>query len=258
MGIGMSGFMLTESKKKTDYTNTTNNTNDTDNKTNESVTKKRKYNECLNLKYKRNLKNKVDNESDDDEKKSKNIVYDDDNHVYFRADVSTETINKLSKILNRYLKEYRTLKSSCGTCDVTPKPIYLHITSWGGDLYAGLWAYDMISNFPIPIHTVIEGYAVSCGSIMSVAGKKRYITPNSHMLIHQLSSGSWGTYNELDDEHKNLEQNMEQLYTIYTNASNKKLTKKNLKEILKHDIFWDFNTCLKNGLVDELWDINNI
>lgn len=229
------------------------------NDNNKIIKSKRKYDDYLNVKYERNVKNKVDADSDDDgEKKSKNMIYDDDNHVYFRADVSTETINKLSKILNRYLKEYKSLKSSCGTCDVTPKPIYLHITSWGGDLYAGLWAHDMISSFPIPIHTVIEGYAVSCGSIMSVAGKKRYITPNSHMLIHQLSSGSWGTFNELDDEHKNLEQNMEQLYTIYTNASNKKLTKKNLKEILKHDIFWDFNTCLKHGLVDELWNINNI
>jgi ATP-dependent protease ClpP protease subunit len=214
--------------------------------------------------YVRHVKNKanVSNDDDDDnedacEKKSENIIYEDEDHVYFRSDVSIKSIDKLSKILNKKLKDYKKLKVTCNTCDISPKPIYLHITSYGGDLYAGFLAHDIINNFPIPIYTVIEGYAVSCGSIMSVAGKKRYITPNSHMLIHQLSSATWGTFDEMHDEHKNLETNMEQLYKIYGDASNKKLNKKKLQEILKHDIYWNFDMCNKYGLVDELW-INKI
>jgi len=228
-------------------------------KTTMSTKNKRKY-VCMYSKSKKN-KNKKNEDSDEeeeyenDEEYEKKIydVYEKGNHVYFRSEVSTKSVDKLSRILDKKLKDYQTLKTSCHACEIKCKPIYLHITSWGGELSAGFWAHDMISDFPIPIYTVIEGYAVSCGSLMSIAGKKRFITKNSHMLIHQLSSASWGTFSEMNDEHQNLEMNMEQIYKMYIDASGNKLSKKKLKDILKHDIYWQFDTCQKYGLVDELW-----
>ena len=76
------------------------------------------------------------------------------------------------------------------------------------------------------------------------------MTQNSLMLIHQLSSGNEGKFEELDDEMKNLSLFMNIVKKIY-------LTKTNIKpiileDILKHDIWLSSDQCKDLGLVDEI------
>ena len=136
----------------------------------------------------------------------------------------------------------------------TPKPIYLHITTRGGDLLAGFFAFDKIRNSKVPIHTIIEGSVASAGSIMSIAGKRRYITKNSHVLIHQLRTGMFGTYEDLKDEKKNCSNFMNRLINLYYENCNGKMNKTRIREILKRDLFWDSTEALSNGIVDEIWN----
>jgi len=131
-------------------------------------------------------------------------------------------------------------------------PIYLHINSYGGSIFAGFAAIDIINACRVPVHTIIEGATASAGTLISVVGKKRYIRPNAHMLIHQLSSGCWGKMNEIEDEFSNLKDLMEKIKTIY--KDNTTIPKKELGEILKHDLWFDSDKCLKYGLVDEIWN----
>jgi ATP-dependent Clp protease protease subunit len=140
-------------------------------------------------------------------------------------------------------------KTTYGTFN--PTPIHLHITTNGGDLLAGFFGYDKIKSSSIPIYTVIEGSVASAGSLLSIAGSKRYMTPNSHLLIHQLRTGIIGTYEELVDERNNCNQFMSKLVNLYHENCNGKLSKTKIREILKRDIFWDTKTAILNGLVDE-------
>ena len=142
-------------------------------------------------------------------------------------------------------------KTTLGT--FTPKPIYLHITTNGGDLLAGFFGYDKIKNSKIPINTIIEGCVASAGSLLSMAGQTRYMTPSSHLLIHQLRTGMFGTYEELVDEKNNCHQFMSRLVSMYHSNCNNKMTKTKIKEFLKRDIFWTAKTAITNGLVDEEW-----
>ena len=64
------------------------------------------------------------------------------------------------------------------------------------------------------------------------------------MLIHELSSSTWGKM-------KNLEKLMKEIKKIY--KKNSKIPPKDLNEILKHDIWWDANKCLNVGLVNEIY-----
>ena len=134
-----------------------------------------------------------------------------------------------------------------------PKPIYMHITTNGGDLLAGFFGYDKIKASRIPIRTIIEGSVASAGSLLSIAGERRYMTPNSHLLIHQLRTGIIGTYEELVDEKNNCNQFMSRLVNIYYENCNGKLSKNKIRDILKHDIFWNIETAITNGFVDEEW-----
>jgi ATP-dependent protease ClpP protease subunit len=70
------------------------------------------------------------------------------------------------------------------------------------------------------------------------------------MLIHQLSGGMWGKYEELVDDFKNATVLMERINEIYKKHT--KIPPKVLKDILKRDIWFDSATCLKYGLVDEV------
>lgn len=180
-------------------------------------------------------------------------VYTTRNHIYFKTDVTKETIDKLATeidSLNHKMKNMET-KSNLGT--FKPKPIYLHITTNGGDLLAGFFGYDKIKNSKIPINTIIEGCVASAGSLLSIAGQNRYMTSNSHLLIHQLRTGMFGTYEELVDEKNNCKQLMSRLVNIYYSNCNRKMTKTKIKEYLKRDIFWNTKTSITNGLVDNEW-----
>ena len=73
---------------------------------------------------------------------------------------------------------------------------------------------------------------------------------HSYMLIHQLSSGMWGKYQEMKDEMDNCDRLMEAIKRIYEEHT--KVPKKEMDKILKHDLWWDAETCLKYGLVDEI------
>ena len=57
---------------------------------------------------------------------------------------------------------------------------------------------------------------------------------------------------EIEDEFKNLQDLMEKIKEIYKEYTN--IPKKELNELLKHDLWLDSNKCLKYGLVEEIWN----
>ena len=183
-------------------------------------------------------------------------VYTEKNHIYFKTDVSKESIDQLSNEISRLNNKLQNLEKKSVYGQFSPKPIYLHITTNGGDLLSGFFGYDKIKASRYPINTVIEGGVASAGSLLSIAGTNRYMTPNSHLLIHQLRTGIIGTYEELVDEKNNCNQFMEKLVSLYHKNCNGKMSKTKIKEFLKRDIFWDTKTAIKNGLVDEEWKGN--
>jgi len=180
-------------------------------------------------------------------------VYNIDNHIYFRTDITPESIDKLNRILEQKVREYDLLKGKYRGYKLNSQPLYLHITSNGGDAFSGFLAIDVIEKCKIPIYTIVEGCVCSAASFMSIAGRKRYMTKHSYMLVHQVKSGNSGTYEHLMDEFLNTKDIMNKMVDMYVKYSKGKLTKVKLKVILKHDRYWDFDKCVKYGLVDKLY-----
>lgn len=172
------------------------------------------------------------------------------NHVYFYKGVTSESVLELNKVLQQKTNEL--LKASMDIGNGKPT-IYLHINSYGGSVFAGIAAMDTIIRLKkkIDIVTVIEGACASAATFISVVGTKRVINKYSYMLIHQLASDFWGKYREIKDEMKNVDGLMSMIKEVYEKHT--KVPKEHLDEILEHDLWWDSSTCLKNGLVDEVW-----
>ena len=72
------------------------------------------------------------------------------------------------------------------------------------------------------------------------------------MLIHQLSSSTWGKMHELEDEMENLKKLMDKIKELYMKYA--KMNEKELDDILKRDIWWNSKKCLETGLVDEVYE----
>lgn len=167
--------------------------------------------------------------------------------IYFYKDISSATVAELVP----KLKELETLSlKQAIDLEIDPRPIHLHIHSYGGSVFAGLAALDAIKRSKVPIHTHIEGAAASAATFLSTAGSHRTIGPNSYILIHQLSSAFWGKYEEFKDELINYTLLMDKIKEVYETHS--KMTSEQLEELLKRDLWLPAAQALEFGLVDEV------
>ena len=174
-------------------------------------------------------------------------IYTRRNHIYFLAPITKNSIFTLKDEIYNLNKKYEELQQYIKS----PNPIYLHLNTEGGDVQAGWVGVSAIQNSKVPIHTIIEGECASAGTYMSVAGKKRYMTKYSRMLIHQISSNINGTYRELEDEIKGIKMDMNQSIDFYNKHT--LMNKRDIREQLKHDRWWDIKTAQKNGFIDAEW-----
>ena len=177
-----------------------------------------------------------------------NVVETKNNSVYFYSEVTRPKILLLNKNLRELGKNLVNQANLLGS--TLPADIHLHINSFGGSVFAGLSATDYVKSSPVPIRTVVEGCAASAATLFSVVAHHRVIRRNSFMLIHQLSSGMWGKYEEMKDAMENNDLFMRIIKDIYEEHT--KLPKRKINEILKRDLWFDAETCLEYGLVDEI------
>lgn len=190
-----------------------------------------------------------DEEDEDNIGDNSKTITRENNHIYFYAEVNRQNIFDLIEFIRKCeIDNIITAHKNC----LDDIPIFIHISSFGGLIFDAFTAIDVIQACKVPVHTIIDGPTASAGTLISVVGNKRYMRPNAYMLIHQLSSISWGKMSELEDEHENNTMLMKRIKEIYTEHAS--IPKKQLSEILKHDLWWDFNKCVSYGLVDEVWN----
>jgi ATP-dependent protease ClpP protease subunit len=174
-----------------------------------------------------------------------------DTHVYFYAPVNTDRCLDLLRNIRELDNRLRNERLSRMIPDDVPAtPIWLHIQSGGGGMFSGFNLLDQLAMIKTPIYSIVEGICASAATMISMACTKRFIMPSSFMLIHQISSVAWGTYEQIKDDVHLLDMAMERLYSFYTGKSN--LTKTQVKAYLKKDTWFSAEECLENGLVDEI------
>ena len=171
-----------------------------------------------------------------------------DNIIYFYSSVDLKANFRLNKEISSIGRQMEMVAVKLGM--EVPPPLHLRINSYGGSVFAAFGSIDYIMKSKTPVYTYIDGCAASAGTIMSVCGEKRFMGENAYMLIHQLSSGMWGKYQELQDDMKNSDNLMKRIKEIYDAKT--KIPKTKMDDLLKHDLWWDAKTCLKYGLVDEI------
>lgn len=205
-----------------------------------------------NKKIRNNEEEMIENNDEEEEMEPQeeyNNLSKEDNNIYFYNPVNTDSILKLQKdirkISNMLLNRSNVLQCPVGN-------IFLHINSMGGSLFDGFLGSDVIRTNKVPITTIIESACASAATFISIAGKKRLMHKNSFVLIHQLSSGAVGTYENIKDEWNNCSMFMQIIKDLYGKFT--KIPNKKLEGILQHDLWFNSDECLKYKIVDEIVD----
>ena len=137
------------------------------------------------------------------------------------------------------------------------KELTLGICSPGGDLNACFALIDVIKGSRIPIKTIGMGMIASCGLLMFISGTKgkRILTPNTSILSHQYSWGSYGKEHELFATVKEFELTTKRMITHYKKCTG--LTEKLIREKLlpPHDVWLDSNQAKKLGICDKIQEM---
>jgi len=90
------------------------------------------------------------------------------------------------------------------------------IDSYGGQVYSLMSMIAAINNAELPIATIIEGKAMSCGAILSSFGAEghRYMDPHATMMIHDVSSMEVGKVEEIKASAEETERLNQLVYKV--------------------------------------------
>ena len=192
---------------------------------------------------KKSKKNDDDEEDEDDDDTGDNEVYRIGTAVYYDANVTKKSIGQLRKVLNE------ATEKALNSMNTLQKPIVtLYIHSNGGDVFAGFAGYSLIRRNIVPIVTIADGYVASAATFLLLGGKTRYIIPGSQVLIHQLSTLSFGKFQEISDDYKNCKNIMSYMEQLYKTET--KLTAKKLEKLLKSELDLTDKQCIKFEIVN--------
>ena len=100
--------------------------------------------------------------------------------------------------------------------------------------------------------TVCFGQAASMGAVLLAAGKKdkRFVLPNSRVMIHQPLGGARGQETDIQIQAKEIKTLRERLNGILANCSGQSIKK--IEKDTERDFFMDAQAAIKYGLADKV------
>ncbi len=177
-------------------------------------------------------------------------IYAEGNKIFFNGEVSKDSTNMIKQAMNEVGKITLMKYHELGIHNPGDMKIELYINSPGGCMSSGFDLIDYMSNFYIPVHTIGTGTIASMGVMILLSGAKRYITKNSHILVHQFRAGVQGKRQDILDYIKHFEHIQTQSVDFIVDKTN--LNKMQVVNMLKNESWLTANDALSAGFVDEI------
>ena len=148
-------------------------------------------------------------------------------NLFLAQQVDQDSINAVSRAIIEIREHDEYLKKLYKLHDLSyePKPIKLHIDSYGGAVYQCFGLLSIMKDKGTPVDTIVTGCAMSCGFMIAIHGSYRKIHRHGTMMYHQVSTGANGKVADIEEdivEAKRLQKVIEEM-TLETT----KITKEN-------------------------------
>ncbi len=171
----------------------------------------------------------------------KTLITKSDNQIYFYGPLTDESCFQLHFTLEELIKKNKD----------KDKEIDLYLQTGGGSVLPTFPVVDLIKSSMVPINTIIKGYCASAGTLISVAGSKRYMTNHSLLLIHSLRQETGGgTFNNIKDTFENSDLIMKLIKDIY--LDNTEIPEEKLNYFFNHDLWLTSEECIKLKIIDDI------
>ena len=132
------------------------------------------------------------------------------------------------------------------------RDIMLYINSPGGSVTAGLAIYDTMQYVKASVCTLCFGQAASMGAFLLSSGQKgkRFVLPNSRVLIHQPLGGAQGQATDIEIQAKEILRMKKQLNEILANNTGQTVEK--IEKDTDRDNIMSAQQAKEYGLIDEV------
>ena len=134
----------------------------------------------------------------------------------------------------------------------TKKDITLYINSPGGSIQAGMAIIDTMQHIKPDVSTVCTGMAASMGAMILSQGVKgkRYVLPNSEVMIHQPLGGVSGQASDIAITAENIIKTKDKMVKMLSEATGQKVDK--IAKDVDRDFWMDAEESKKYGIVDKI------
>ncbi len=132
------------------------------------------------------------------------------------------------------------------------KDISLYINSPGGSVTAGLAILDTMNHIKPNVSTVCVGMAASAAAVILSAGEKgkRFVLPNSEIMIHQPWGGTEGQASDIEIRAKHIIKTREALNKILAKNTGQPLHQ--IEKDVDRDYFMFAEEAKKYGIIDKI------
>lgn len=132
------------------------------------------------------------------------------------------------------------------------KDIFFYINSPGGSVYDAMAIYDTMQYVTNDVQTVGIGMQASAAAFLLSSGTKgkRYLLPESTVMIHQPSSGTRGKVTDMEIDLKESLRVKQRLNEIMAANTGQDIEK--IKEDMERDYWMTAQEALDYGLVDKI------
>lgn len=131
------------------------------------------------------------------------------------------------------------------------RPIKLYINSPGGDQNEGFALVDAISLSKTPVYTINVGQWSSMSFLIGITGHKRFSFPHATFLLHDGSSGAFGSSNKVQDRVKFDERFENEVVKAHV-LSHSKMTSAEYDAYARVEYYMLPNDALERGFIDEV------
>ncbi|PLS81902.1 ATP-dependent Clp protease proteolytic subunit [Candidatus Saccharibacteria bacterium] len=132
------------------------------------------------------------------------------------------------------------------------KDISFYINSPGGSVYDGMAIYDTMQYIKPDVQTIGIGLQASMGAFLLSSGTKgkRFVLPNSRVMIHQPSSGTRGKATDMEIDLRETIRIKELLSEILAKNTGQKVAK--VKNDMERDFWMDAKEAVSYGIADKV------
>ncbi len=132
------------------------------------------------------------------------------------------------------------------------KDITLYVNSPGGHVHSGLGIIDTMNFIKCDVSTVCIGMAASMGAMILSAGAKgkRFVLPNSEVMIHQPLGGAEGQASDIAIAAENILKLRKVLYRMLADNTGKSVDQ--IEKDADRNYWMNAPEAVKYGIVDKV------